>query len=212
MTKHTPKSTEGLPLYQRLLLKEEQAKQEASNHIDSEVKSKRNKRNSSELRPGNKEEDFKEENFTTKKKKKKASPAELRSDRPVRRLRVDADNTNRQNSFRDPRFGDDVSGKLDQRKFIKNYDFLDEYRQDEIQKMTKVLKKVKNSEKKNELRSELLKMKQQHSERTRGINVIRKMDQLQADERGNTYYRCLICITSNLPTTCSQIYYIRKIG
>ena len=54
----------------------------------------------------------------------KNGPAEMRSDRPVRRLRDNADNSTRK--WRDPRFSE-VSGKLKHDKFLKSYKFLDEY-------------------------------------------------------------------------------------
>lgn len=84
----------------------------------------------------------------------KNAPAEMPSNRPVRRLRVDANNTTKKTV--DPRFGD-ISGKLDERIFAKNYSFLDEYREKEIEVLSKTLKKIKSAPKKEELKTELLK-------------------------------------------------------
>lgn len=51
----------------------------------------------------------------------------------------------------------DVSGKLDEKIFSKNYSFLDKYRESEIEVLSKVVKKIKNPNKKEEVKSELLK-------------------------------------------------------
>lgn len=51
----------------------------------------------------------------------------------------------------------DISGKLDERIFAKNYSFLDEYREKEIDVLSKTLKKIKSAPKKEELKTELLK-------------------------------------------------------
>jgi hypothetical protein len=50
-----------------------------------------------------------------------------------------------------------VSGKLDERIFSKNYSFLDEYRDNEIEVLSKTVKKMKNPAKKEEVKAELLK-------------------------------------------------------
>lgn len=50
----------------------------------------------------------------------------------------------------------DVSGKLDERIFSKNYSFLDEYRESEIEVLAKAVKKIKNPSKKEEVKAELL--------------------------------------------------------
>ncbi len=51
----------------------------------------------------------------------------------------------------------DISGKLDERIFAKNYSFLDEKREKEIEVLSKTLKKIKSTSKKEELKAELLK-------------------------------------------------------
>jgi hypothetical protein len=95
-------------------------------------------------------------------KKRKHAPTEMRSDKPVRRLRVEADNSTRK--FIDPRYATnifspaiitisylymirfaDFAGKLDQRIYAKNYHFLEENRQQEIDMLQKVMKKAKKS-------------------------------------------------------------------
>jgi hypothetical protein len=79
---------------------------------------------------------------TRPKKKHKNAPAEMPSNKPVRRyiiqyfvewsrfelysvrLRINADNSTRK--FRDPRFSD-LSGKMNSDIFLQSYKFLDEY-------------------------------------------------------------------------------------
>jgi len=46
---------------------------------------------------------------------------------------------------------------LDERIFAKNYSFLDEKREKEIEVLSKTLKKIKSTSKKEELKAELLK-------------------------------------------------------
>ena len=87
-------------------------------------------------------------------RKNKNAPAEMRSDRPVRRLRINADNSVKKS--RDPRFSS-VSGELNERIFNKTYSFLDDYREDEIKKLTHVEKKVKTVQKKEEIHRTLIK-------------------------------------------------------
>ena len=60
----------------------------------------------------------------------------------MRRLLVTGDNSVRK--YRDPRFGGDVSGRLDYDKFYSSYDFLDGYQQDEIDRLAKATKKIHN--------------------------------------------------------------------
>lgn len=110
----------------------------------------------------------------------KNAPAEMPSDRPVRRLRVTADNSTKK--IIDPRFSD-VSGKLDDKIFSKDYSFLDDYKEDEIKKLSGVLKKVKTVMKRDEIKAELVKMKQQFSERKRGLQVASRLDQIKSNER-----------------------------
>jgi hypothetical protein len=70
------------------------------------------------------------------------------------RLRVDANNSTKKTI--DPRFSD-ISGKMDEKIFAKNYSFLDDYRDNEIAVISKVVKKTKSAAKKEELKAELLK-------------------------------------------------------
>lgn len=94
----------------------------------------------------------------------------------------------------DPRFSD-ICGKVDEKIFAKNYSFLDDYREEEITKLTKVLKRVKSETKKVELKEELTKfvqplvlvlffrMKQQATERKRGLKIMEKLEMLKGEEK-----------------------------
>mmetsp|Transcript_10966 Transcript_10966/g.16509 ORF Transcript_10966/g.16509 Transcript_10966/m.16509 type:complete len:238 (+) Transcript_10966:2-715(+) len=110
----------------------------------------------------------------------KNAPAEMASNRPVRRLRNDLNTI--KTEFRDPRFSE-ISGKLDERIFAKNYSFIDESKEKEIEKVSSVLKKVKNADQKAELKASLLLMKQQLAERRRGLAVMHKLDAVRQEEK-----------------------------
>jgi hypothetical protein len=74
------------------------------------------------------------------------------SNKPVRRLRVDADNSVKKTI--DPRFSE-LSGKLNTDIFTKSYQFLDEDQEKEIAVMEKKLAKAKSPHTKEQLREEL---------------------------------------------------------
>ena len=74
------------------------------------------------------------------------------SNKPVRRLRVDADNSTRKSV--DPRFSE-LSGKLNTEIFTKSYQFLDEEQEKEIAVMEKKLSKVKSPHTREHMREEL---------------------------------------------------------
>jgi hypothetical protein len=69
-------------------------------------------------------------------------------------LRVNADNYVRK--FVDPRFAD-YTGSLDQRIFAKNFDFLDDKRENEIKQLSRTIQKTKNTSLKEEMKKELYK-------------------------------------------------------
>mmetsp|Transcript_1752 Transcript_1752/g.2982 ORF Transcript_1752/g.2982 Transcript_1752/m.2982 type:complete len:299 (-) Transcript_1752:936-1832(-) len=116
----------------------------------------------------------------SKAKKSKNAPAEMASNRPVRRLRVDTNNTNKQSV--DPRFTE-FSGRMNEKIFAKDYAFLDDYRDNEISELSKSLRKIKSETKKSELKSEIIKMKQQSKERKRGVKVMERLEHMKRDER-----------------------------
>merc|ERR1712000_357049 len=114
------------------------------------------------------------------KKAHKNAPAELPSNKPVRRLRVDANNTTAKR--RDPRFSD-LSGRLDTDKFLHSYKFLDEYQEDEIKRLQKTIAKSKSAAVKEEAKQELVKMKQQMTERRREVKVRERLQQAKLEEK-----------------------------
>ncbi len=77
----------------------------------------------------------------------------------------------------------DISGKANEKIFAANYSFLDGYRADEIQDLTKVMRKVKSVPKRTELKSELVRMKQEATERRRGLKVLERFEAMKAEER-----------------------------
>lgn len=117
-----------------------------------------------------------------KKKKHKNAPAELPSNKPVRRLRVTADNTKKEDKFMDPRFAE-YTGKLDLDKFHNSYAFLDQYQESEINNLSKVSKKLKSENKKQVVKSELLKMKQEMTERRRALRAKEVIKEAEREER-----------------------------
>eukprot|EP01036_Dinobryon_divergens_P032150 gene32150-41685_t len=160
-----------MPLYERLLAQNRSAEQPLSHSVSTENTNTRRLRK------------VKEETDSEKRKlgrSNKNHPAELPSNRPVKRLRVDANN--KSNKFRDPRFSD-ISGVMDDKIFAKNYIFLDEYREKEIDLVAKSMRKIKNVDKKAEIKAELMKMKQQHAERRRGLAVMSKLEELKKEEK-----------------------------
>ena len=110
----------------------------------------------------------------------KNAPAVMKSNKPVRRLRIDADNTTRKS--RDPRFAEG-SGDLSHDKFLQAYSFLDKYQEDEINDITKSMKKVKNPEDQEVLKAELFKRKQEMTERRRSLKIKERLSVTRAEER-----------------------------
>ncbi|CUM54707.1 rRNA biogenesis protein RRP36 [Debaryomyces fabryi] len=76
------------------------------------------------------------------KKKNKHAPSEASSKRPVSKVR-DIGGLENKTMYRDIRF-DPAYGKANLDDVRKNYSFLDDYRQQEVQEMEQVLKKDKN--------------------------------------------------------------------
>jgi len=113
-------------------------------------------------------------------KKSKNAPAELKSNRPVRRLRVDPNAAPPKHS--DPRFSD-LNGKLSYNKFYAGYQFLDGYQEDEINKMQRVNKKIKSVSTKEMLRTEINKSKQEMLERRRALKLQERLQAMRSEER-----------------------------
>ena len=110
----------------------------------------------------------------------KNAPAVMKSNKPVRRLRIDADNTTRKS--RDPRFAEG-SGDLSHDKFLQAYSFLDKYQEDEIDSISQSMKKISNPEDKEVLKSELFKRRQEMTERRRSLKLKERLSVARADER-----------------------------
>lgn len=110
----------------------------------------------------------------------KNAPAVMKSNKPVRRLRIDADNTTRKS--RDPRFAEG-SGSLSHDKFLQAYSFLDKYQEDEITSIAQSMKKVRNDEDKEILKGELMKRKQEMTERRRSLKIKDRLSAARAEER-----------------------------
>lgn len=112
-----------------------------------------------------KEEDTQENTVNkTKKKsrdieqKKKSEPIEISSKHRDFKARKVVDVHNRK--IRDPRF-DALSGNYNEEMFEKSYDFINDIKRQELEAVKKQLKKVKNREKKEQLKSLLRKMRQE---------------------------------------------------
>lgn len=110
----------------------------------------------------------------------KNAPAVMPSNKPVKRLRVDASATTRE--FRDPRFSS-VSGQLDQEKFLQAYNFLDEHQAAEVDRLGRAMKKTKSVARKESLRQEYLVNQQQLTERRRSQAVKGRLQELKREER-----------------------------
>lgn len=121
------------------------------------------------------------EERSTLKRANKHAPAVMRSNRPVKRLRVDP-NLAIHSKARDPRFSD-ISGKLNHRKFMDAYGFLNDYQEKEVEQLAHQVKKTKNEEVKQELRQKLLQSSQEIKERKRHEAVQQRLSELKKVEK-----------------------------
>lgn len=119
-------------------------------------------------------------------KRNKNAPLEMRSNKPVGRFRqISLNSSEAVGTYKphDPRFSD-LNGRLNSQRFYESYDFLDEYQQSEVAKLEKALKKCKsNSEAASEITEELMKMRQQMSERRKKLREVKKVNELMAVEK-----------------------------
>jgi hypothetical protein len=65
------------------------------------------------------------------------------------------DNTSFNNVYLYHRFSD-AAGTLNEEKFMKSYDFINEYQRDEVSKLEKALKKKKKDEDREAIQAELI--------------------------------------------------------
>lgn len=77
----------------------------------------------------------------------------------------------------------EISGKLNPDIFLKSYEFLDEYQEDEVKKLSKAVRKVKNEERLADMSSELQRKKQEMAERRRDVKLRERMHALKAEEK-----------------------------
>jgi ribosomal RNA-processing protein 36 len=170
-----PQRVEHIPLYERL---QKQIKEESLSNSNGNTQDRR--RDARRKRDRSEQSDSIDDGKASLKRANKNAPSEMRSDRPVRRLRVTANNSVKKSL--DPRFTD-FSGALNEQLFSKNYSFLDEYRDSEIKILSKALKSSKGEDEKAELKSELLKMKQQSKERRLSRQVTERLEQMKSVEK-----------------------------
>lgn len=180
MKRESNDADSSIPLWKRLRTLDNQEVEESSTM--TKVATKYNKRKQvrdiqdekSRLIADNKKSSVKEG------RSNKNAPAVMKSNKPVRRLRIDADNTTRKS--RDPRFAEG-SGNLSHDKFLQAYSFLDKYQEDEINDITKSIKKVKDPDDQGVLKAELFKRKQEMTERRRSLKIKERLSVSRAEER-----------------------------
>lgn len=178
--KSKEKNGSEVPLWQRLSSLEDEEVEESSS--TSKIPTKSTKRKKSRDIQDEKSKFMTEDKKSSLKegRSNKNAPAVMKSNKPVRRLRIDADNTTRKS--RDPRFAEG-SGEYKPDKFLQAYQFLDKYQEDEIAVLTKSLKKQHNPEEKEELKAELFKRKQEMTERRRSLKIKARLSVAKSDER-----------------------------
>ena len=180
MKRESNDADSSIPLWKRLRTLDNQEVEESSTM--TKVATKYNKRKQvrdiqdekSRLIADNKKSSVKEG------RSNKNAPAVMKSNKPVRRLRIDADNTTRKS--RDPRFAEG-SGNLSHDKFLQAYSFLDKYQEDEINDITKSIKKVTDPKDQEVLKAELFKRKQEMTERRRSLKIKERLSVSRAEER-----------------------------
>ena len=107
------------------------------------------------------QENSAEEEYTTT--KTKHTPLEIPSNKPVSRFRQVVIVPRKER--KDPRF-EETAGTFKEHQFTKNYDFLDDYRDDEIKALQQEIKKVKNIEERTAMKDILTKLLQQRADVT----------------------------------------------
>lgn len=184
----------NVPLYQRLDTQETETLESASSNtgqsarkrIKMERRAARERRESGRDTAVDKDKDWDgdgdgdDADERGARKKHKNAPAEMRSNRPVRRLRDSGNNTVPKHV--DPRFSD-LHGKLKPQGFFEAYPFLDKYQEDEISKLGKAMKKTKSPAMREHFKQELGQRKQEMTERRRALKVQERMKAVHAEER-----------------------------
>ncbi|CAG8540719.1 3211_t:CDS:2 [Ambispora leptoticha] len=131
---------------QRQIVSEDEEDQDSENSNDNPTKSDSNARII---------KNKKSHNSILKKRTHKSRPIEISSKKPVSRFRqvVEIPSEKR----RDPRF-DNLSGKLNEDLFEKSYNFLDDYKKNEIKTIKEQIRRAKDPNTRDELQKLLTKM------------------------------------------------------
>ena len=141
----TSAAVDSVPLYKRLQQREQEESELAHGNLPSN-----SKRNRKVEQPREQEDNDEGDNEADRRRKGKHAPTVMRSDRPVKRLRL---NPNlKKEKFNDPRFSD-LNGKLNYDKFMHSYQFLEEKQQSELQHLEKKMKKLKDADMKAQLKA-----------------------------------------------------------
>ncbi|KAF8472059.1 hypothetical protein BDZ91DRAFT_488396 [Kalaharituber pfeilii] len=124
------------------------------------------------------------------KRPSKSAPAEMSSKRPVSRFREAIPVPTA--GVRDPRF-DPTSGPVNERQFTKNYAFLKEYREKEMEMLREQIKKTKGEEEKEKLVRALKSMEskkqaQEAKERAAALVAEHKKREKEKIKHGKTPY------------------------
>ena len=70
---------------------------------------------------------------------------------------------------------------------MKSYSFLEEYQQKEVESLNRLVKKTKDSQRKEELKVSLLKASQEMKERRRHLEVEKRLSEIKAKEKEKVY-------------------------
>ena len=107
----------------------------------------------------------------------------MKSNKPVRRFRDhNIDHSLTKKTAVDPRFSD-ASGKVSDKHFYHNYEFLNQYQEDEIKKLSKAANKTKSSGRKASLKEELRSRKQNLQERKQAMAVNERLAAMKREEK-----------------------------
>jgi hypothetical protein len=143
---------ENIPLYQLLQQHSEKLQKPT---VQSKQLKRLSKRDHDTLELASPEDDEEaDDDHNSSGKKSKNAPTEMRSDRPVKRLRMTSEMQINKRKFIDPRFVD-YSGDLSQKHFAKNFEFIEEMKENELYLLRKKHKKVKDETNRQEIKHEI---------------------------------------------------------
>ncbi|KAK6610785.1 hypothetical protein H4I96_02383 [Botrytis cinerea] len=110
----------------------------------------------------------------------KNAPTEVSSKKAVSRRREVVPVKKRE--IRDPRF-EPTNGPVDMQKIEKNYDFLVDYREDEMKKLKETIRKTKDEDEKEKLKRELLRMESRKKTDARKRKAREVLDKHRKEEK-----------------------------